>query len=171
MKILPIAGLCIAGLLAAVLAHQHNPSGSAKPMPIAFDCPDFSRSRITVGANSMSIGIAATAQEQRRGLSDCREVPVGLGLLFPYQPPQPAVFWMKDMLIPIDIIWIADGQVVGVEHNVPPPVPGTPNKTLVRYPAPEPVSAVLEVAAGTAVEQGIEVGTHVTGLPPAAAIK
>jgi uncharacterized membrane protein (UPF0127 family) len=125
-------------------------------------CPDFQQAQLFIRDYPVSVGYARTPAEQVRGLSGCPHLPAGVGLLFPYDPPQQVVFWMKDMIIPIDIIWIADGHVVGVEHSVPPPAAGTPEEELARYATPQPISAVLEVAAGTAAEQGIGPGTLVT---------
>ena len=68
---------------------------------------------------------------------------------------------MKDMLIPIDIIWIADGEVVGVEETVQPE-PNTPENQLKLYYPPQPITAVLELPAGSADKYNIKTGDSVT---------
>ena len=67
---------------------------------------------------------------------------------------------MKDMLIPIDIIWIADGAVVGIERNVPPPVDSN-QSDLPLYAPPQPIDAVLELPAGAAKQFNISIGSRV----------
>lgn len=70
------------------------------------------------------------------------------GMLFVFPEPQSAVFWMKEMEFPIDLFWLRDGLVVGVERNLMPPTPDTPDQELIRYSSPEPVDMVLETPAG-----------------------
>jgi hypothetical protein len=67
-------------------------------------------------------------------------------------------FWMKDMLVPIDIIWIGDGSVVlKVDANVSPDT----YKTKTTFKSPEPVRYVLETKAGEAARLGIAAGTKI----------
>ena len=69
---------------------------------------------------------------------------------------------MKGMLINIDIIWIKDNKVVGIDHNVPAPKANTPDAELPSYPTPvSNPQAVLEIAAGQAKAQGISIGDSV----------
>ena len=78
------------------------------------------------------------------------------GMLFPYDPPQPASFWMKNTLIPLDLIFIrADGTVVRIAANTVP-------MSLDPIPSLEPVAAVLEIAGGRASELGIQAGDKVS---------
>ena len=79
-------------------------------------------------------------------------------MYFVFDKPKPAVFWMKGMLIPLDIIWISDNTVVGLEKNVPPPANPAQTDPL-QYHAPQPVDAVLELFSGQAKELNIDVGT------------
>ena len=77
------------------------------------------------------------------------------GMLFPYEPPRDASFWMENTLIPLDLIFIrADGTIARIADNTVP---------LSREPIPslEPVAAVLEIAGGRAAELGIAPGDRV----------
>lgn len=124
-------------------------------------CRDFQQGVVSVGDIHLTVNIASTAAEQQLGLAGCSSIPDQAGMYFPYQRPTETGFWMKGMLIPIDIVWIADGRVVAVDAHIPPP---TDHKTelLTVYRPPHPVTAVLEVSAGRAVEYGIKVGSVVT---------
>lgn len=67
-------------------------------------------------------------------------------------------FWMMGMRFPIDIIWIKNNVVVGIEKNALAPMPGTPESALKLYYPPEAVDKVLEINAGLSDELGIKVG-------------
>lgn len=115
----------------------------------------FTSSLNIEGSGHIAIALARTPEEQRQGLAGCRSLPPRTGLLFPLSPPRQAVFWMHGMLMPIDIVWLREGHVIGVTANIAPPL--DPAATdLPRYSAPEPADAVLELAAGEAARLGID---------------
>ncbi|HYE23391.1 MAG TPA: DUF192 domain-containing protein [Candidatus Paceibacterota bacterium] len=97
--------------------------------------------------------IADTFEKRQQGLSGRTEIPDDYGMLFVFEATDMHGFWMKDMHISIDIIWLSDtGEILGIEHGVSPDT--YPN---VFYP-PQPVSRVLETRAGYARERGWDVG-------------
>ena len=101
------------------------------------------------------VEVARTPQQQRQGLMHRQSLAPDRGMLFPYEPPQDASFWMENTLIPLDLIFIRpDGTVARIADNAVP---------LSREPIPslEPVSAVLEIAGGRAAELGIAAGDRV----------
>lgn len=155
--------ILIASLTGVVLAVGIAFFMSRKPAqaPTVSACLDFQESHVTVGEKVLSIAIAQTHEEKVQGLSGCGELPENSGMLFPYEPAQPVSFWMKDMLIPIDILWIRSGKVVGVTANIPVPAPNTPVSDLPQYQSPGPIDSVLEIKSGGAKEYGIEVGSSV----------
>lgn len=132
-------------------------------------CRNFTESSIKINNHVITVALADTPAEQARGLSGCAEIPENSGMLFPYSPAQDATFWMKDMLIPIDIIWIRDGEVIGIEVNIQPPLPrqsfsdggSPPDSDLPLYHSPGPITAVLELSANQAAALAIKVGSAV----------
>jgi len=77
------------------------------------------------------------------------------GMIFPYDPPQDVAFWMKNTLIPLDIIFIrADGTIARITR--------AEAMDLTPLPAGEPIAAVLEIRGGRAAELGIREGDAVT---------
>lgn len=111
--------------------------------------------RLTVGAATFEVELAVSASERERGLMFRKELPKGQGMLFE-QPVGPAIFWMKNTLIPLDLLYFnPDGQLLQIEANVPPcavPLcPVYPSKaSTIRY--------VLEINAGEAARQHIQLG-------------
>lgn len=92
-----------------------------------------------------------------RGLGDRESLPDDRGMLFVFPSASRHSFWMKDMLISIDIIWIsADGRVVDIQTAQLEP--GVPDEQLSRYYPPDPAVYVLEVRAGLASDKGVQVG-------------
>ena len=92
-----------------------------------------------------------------RGLGGRESLPDDRGMLFVFPEPGRHGFWMKDMLIPIDIIWIsAEGRVVDIQAAQPEP--GVPDPQLKRYSPNGEAKYVLEVRAGLAAEKGVQVG-------------
>ena len=77
------------------------------------------------------------------------------GMLFPYTPPQPVAFWMKNTLIPLDMIFIEPGgRILRIGANTVP-------LSLDPVGSGEPVEAVLELAGGRSAELGIGPGDRV----------
>lgn len=108
------------------------------------------------GRVTITVEVARTAQEQARGLGGRSSLPRGGGMLFRFDAAKPRIFWMKGMLIPLDILWIREGKIMAIDTNVAPPR---------SHEAPAIVShvadLVLEVPAGFTQEMGISVGQTV----------
>lgn len=109
------------------------------------------------GRVTITVEVARTAAEQARGLGGRASLPKGEGMLFPFDAAEHRTFWMKGMLIPLDIVWIRKGKIAAIDINVPPPRADE---------APAVVShvadLVLEVPAGFTQEKGISVGQTVS---------
>ncbi len=76
-------------------------------------------------------------------------------MLFFMPSKQVQIFCMREMRIPLDLIWISDGRVAGITRNVPATFPG-------ELPSPAPVTHVLEVPGGFADRHGIKTGDPVS---------
>ena len=101
------------------------------------------------------VEVARSAQEQETGLMNRPSLGPDRGMIFPYDPPQPVSFWMKDTLIPLDMIFIRpDGRIARIAANTVP-------LSLEPVPVAEPIAAVLEIAGGRSSELGISAGDRV----------
>ncbi len=103
---------------------------------------------VTIGDQAYTVELASTVEEQALGLSNRDDLDENSGMLFPFTPAASVSFWMKDMRFAIDIVWIANGKIVGIEKNAPAPLTGTETQDLPTYRPPQPVDYVLELNAG-----------------------
>lgn len=103
-------------------------------------------------AFSFDVEFASTPEQQSLGLMHRTELPKGAGMLFIYKPPRRIAMWMKNTLIPLDMLFAGrSGTIFFVKQNAQPL-----SEDLI--PAPGEVSYVLELPAGTVKELGIQVG-------------
>jgi hypothetical protein len=111
----------------------------------------------------ISVRLARTQPEREKGLSGISSLEAKSGMLFIFENKEISpVFWMKDTLIPLDIIWIADGKIVRIDKNVPVPSADTPTNKIPTYTAGRPVDYVLEVNAGFSESNSIKTGDSVS---------
>lgn len=157
--ILPFAGVAVFIIVVGVLVKNPEKFGFKKPV----SSPTPSISQVTVGGKTVNVSLADTDEKQVKGLSGTTFLPGDAGMLFTYSTNNPSPrFWMKGMLIPLDIIWIAKGKIVSIDRSVPVPDKGIPDDKLPVYQSPVPVDYVLEVNSGFSGLNNIEVGDTVT---------
>ena len=121
---------------------ERSPAG-LEQVPLTITTGDHKTHRFTVE-------VAATPAEQEMGLMNRQSLAPDRGMIFPYAPPQAVSFWMKNTLIPLDMVFVrADGTIARIEANTAP-------LSLEPVPSGEPIGAVLEIAGGRAAELGIQ---------------
>ena len=107
-------------------------------------------------ARSFTVEHAASTREQAQGLMFRKSLPDDTGMIFPYQSPRILGFWMKNTLIPLDIIFIrSDGTIESIAENTTP-------YSEESVSSGEPVQAVLELRGGLTAELGIKAGDIVS---------
>ena len=150
--------LAVVALASGVLTAPPALAWQAKPRPAVvassakLDTVEILTSR---GRVKFTVELAVTKAEQERGLMFRKSLAPDRGMLFPYNPPQRAAFWMKNTLIPLDILYIApDGRVLSIARNAVPH-DETP------LPSGGLVGGVLEIAGGRAAQLGILPGDRV----------
>ena len=111
-------------------------------------------------SHKFSVEVARTAQEQARGLMFRSELAPDKGMIFPFDAPRRANFWMKNTQISLDIIFVrSDGSIESIAPNTLP-------YSLDGVPSGEPVAMVLELASGRAAELGLKAGDIVKWTDP-----
>lgn len=102
-----------------------------------------------------TVEVARSLEQQQTGMMNRTSLAPDRGMIFPYDPPQPVAFWMKDTLIPLDLIYIAPGGgILRIEANAVP-------MSLDQLPSGGPIEAVLELAGGRSAELGLKPGDQV----------
>jgi uncharacterized membrane protein (UPF0127 family) len=143
-------------LCAACTPTQDAPKPAAPAAPAA---PVAAGPRVTFpNGHVVAVEIAFDDETRAQGLMYRDRIREGTGMLFLFPQDEVYSFWMKNTIIPLDMIWIAtDGTVVDVKSHVPPcqgdPCPNYTPAGKARY--------VLEVGAGVAGQQSLTRGSRV----------
>jgi uncharacterized protein len=112
-----------------------------------------------IGGQVIQLEVARTPQEQAMGLMYRTSLPSDRGMLFAFEPPRPVQFWMQDTLIPLDMVFMRDGEIKAIVANAQP---CTSNPCPTYGPRREAVNQVIELAGGRAAELGLAVGDRIT---------
>lgn len=108
------------------------------------------------GVHPFMVEIATNDEERARGLMYRKELPEGQGMLFDFKRDQEVSMWMKNTYVSLDMIFIrADGSIDRIAENTIP-------ESLEPVVSGGEVSAVLELAGGTAARLGIDETAKVT---------
>jgi uncharacterized membrane protein (UPF0127 family) len=119
---------------------------------------DLVRLEIQSGGRThvFTVEMARTPAQQEQGLMNRHGLGPDAGMLFPFDPPRPASFWMRNTLIPLDMIFIRpDGSIARIAANTVP-LSETPVAVV------EPMTAVLEIKGGRAAQLGMKEGDRVS---------
>jgi YVTN family beta-propeller protein len=100
-------------------------------------------------------------EEFPRGLMFRNHLPWNAGMLFAFNEEEPQTFWMKNTLIPLDMIFVdSSSKIIDIKENVPP----CEQEECPNYTSIEPAQYVLEVNAGFVQEKGIKIGDRLATL-------
>ena len=114
---------------------------------------------IQVGDAKVRVEIMEAEAQREKGLSDRKSLCSGCGMLFVFDSKQVTpIFWMKDMVMPIDIIWISGDKIVKIDKSAPIPKSGVSDGKLPKYSPGRPIDYVLEVSSGFSDTNNIKVG-------------
>jgi uncharacterized membrane protein (UPF0127 family) len=126
---------------------------------VGADLQKFPTSELTIisasGPHRFNVELAETPAQMTQGLMFRTSLPPDAGMLFDYQRPTPATMWMRNTLIPLDMLFVdAQGRIVNIHERAVP-------QSLDVIAATAPVRAVIELNGGTASRLGIEPGNQV----------
>lgn len=144
-------------LLAAALPLA---AGAQMPPEPTAPQPELPKERLTIEtrdgqAHVFNVEIAQTEQQQETGEMFRTKVPEDGGMLFVWPQPEPSEMWMKNTLVPLDMVFInADGTIRSIAENTTP-------RSLATIDSGGPVKATLELAGGVTAKLNIRVGDKV----------
>ena len=151
--------LILAGL-GMLLAAAPAPSAPPDPTTERWDGPPADRGQLVVhdafgGSHRLAVEIADTSPLRTRGLMWRSEVPDGTGMLFIFPNEVVQSFWMRNTLIPLDILFVdRTGKVVGVVQWAEP-------RTLSSRTVGKASMYVLEVPGGWTSRNSVQAGARV----------
>lgn len=167
-RILHLFGL-IAGVLMLGCQPLNQATEATAPQPnpsVAVAATPGQRLPITAQAlikdYVVELEVAQTRQQQATGLMSRDSLADNRGMLFPFSPPQSVSFWMKNVLIDLDMIFLRQGKVIAVQHSAPP-CQSFPCPTY--GPKGEIIDQVIELRGGRAAELRIQAGDLITIQP------
>ena len=124
----------------------------ATPLPVTTVTVDSDH-----GPIKFKVEVAGDQQSQEYGLMNRKTMAPDAGMLFDFHRPQCQIFWMKDTILSLDIIFIrSDGSISSIAASAVP-------YSTTQIPSMEPVRAVLELIGGRSAALGIVPGDKVHG--------
>ncbi|MDE0243497.1 MAG: DUF192 domain-containing protein [Candidatus Kaiserbacteria bacterium] len=124
-------------------------------MTVLINAPKDDLLTLSVANTTLHVEVAETPAEREKGLSGRQALGQSDGMLFLFETDGLHGFWMPDMYLSLDIIWLnADKTVVHIEHNV------SPDSYPAIFTSTEPARFVLELAAGESEHLGITNGSR-----------
>jgi len=119
---------------------------------------DYELRTVKVGKTNYRLYVADTADKRMQGLSNIVKLPKNQGMLFVFETPDTYGFWMKDMNIALDIIYIREGKIVDLKENIL-----ASSFPQIFYPLTA-VDAVIELNVGEIMKSGVSIGDPVKAL-------
>ncbi|MFC4451479.1 DUF192 domain-containing protein [Halorussus aquaticus] len=160
---------CAGGMSGAITGNADREGSSTTP-PTTTDVERVVNATFVVedGENvNVSLRVANEPEERQSGLMHRESLANNSGMVFVYEDAQQVSFWMKNTLIPLDMIFVApNGTVLNVQHASPQPNASTDE--LERYPSDGQTKYVVELPRGFANRTGVGPGTKLVfnGTPP-----
>lgn len=118
--------------------------------------------RVCIKTSCFSVEIAETPEELSRGLMFRQHLDADKGMLFVFEKEGIYPLWMKNMIIPLDIIWIdKNRRIISIKNDLQPcGIENCPNIAVY-----EPIKYILEINAGISEKFNFSVGDEVNILP------
>ena len=129
------------------------------PLPLpAYQMPTIPSETLTIASETFTVELAFQNHTRLKGLMFRDHLSPNSGMLFLYEREKPRVFYMKNCLIDLDILFIkASGEIAQITTMKVP----APDKPLIYYPCETPVQYALELPVGTASRLGLAVGQKI----------
>jgi len=118
---------------------------------------------IKVNNTEIKIEVAKTNEEKSKGLSNRESLGEKNGMVFIFDKGSMPTFWMKDTKIALDLIWIKDNKIIGIDKNVQPES-NINDADLKKYSAPSSIDYVLEVNGGFSDKFNLQPDEMISGL-------
>ncbi len=106
--------------------------------------------QVNIKGEIIELEVAQTPEEQSKGLMFREALADNRGMFFPFAYPRVTRFWMKNCLVPLDMIFLKDGKIVAIADSVPPC--NSTSEDCPVYGPDDLVDGVIELRSGRAKE-------------------
>jgi uncharacterized protein len=147
-----------------VATEQSADAADAQVPPLLDVIDGWPETTVTLEGDEPTTVVAKVADEgdrRQQGLMNVEDLPDGVGMLFLFDEPRSGGFWMMNTLVPLDIAYLLDGEVVSVMQMDPCDEDPCPT-----YDPGLEYDAALEVNQGALAEAGVTEGSAVTWTTP-----
>ena len=131
-----------------IIAQAEEPITQAQVLPIT--------AQAIIKDQTIDLEVAQTSAQQAKGLMFRDALPDNRGMLFPFEEARIARFWMNNVPVALDMIFIKEGQVIAIADSAPPCT--TKPEDCPLYGPDTMIDGVIELRAGRAKELELAVG-------------
>lgn len=111
-----------------------------------------------IAGRTIALEVTRTQSEQAKGLMYRPTLQDDRGMLFNFNPPRQVAFWMKNVPVALDMVFIQNDKVVAIAAEAPPCI----KEPCAIYPAEGVIAdRVIELRSGLTSEMGLKVGDHI----------
>ncbi|MBD2343322.1 DUF192 domain-containing protein [Anabaena subtropica] len=112
---------------------------------------------IIPNGTTIELEVARTQEQQQMGLMYRPALPDNRGMMFPFSSPQPVSFWMKNVPVALDMVFLENGVVKYIEAAAPP----CAKEPCPTYGPNVPIDTVIELRSGRASELNLQPGDSI----------
>ncbi|WP_392534102.1 DUF192 domain-containing protein [Nostoc sp. C117] len=152
-------GILLMGCSMPTTAIPSTPTSSSQapaPKNLGQTLP-ISAKVIVPNGTTIQLEVAKSPQEQQMGLMYRAALPNDRGMLFPFRSAQPVSFWMKNVPVALDMVFLKNGVVKYIQAAAPP----CASEPCPTYGPNTPIDKVIELRSGRAAELNLKVGDTV----------
>ncbi|GAX37143.1 DUF192 domain-containing protein [Nodularia sp. NIES-3585] len=117
----------------------------------------ISAEAIVPNGTIIQLEVARTPEQQAKGLMYRPALPDNQGMLFQFSAAQPVRFWMKNVPVPLDMVFLQNGVIQYIQDSAPP----CTSEACPTYGPEVPIDAVIELRSGRAAELNLRPGDRV----------
>lgn len=158
-KKLFIFALLVLVIITSVIFIKYKPTKAIQTTTTLLPSDALNTKTISIGKTTLQVEFATTSAEWSWGLSNRTSLEKDNGMIFIFSTSQIQSFWMKDTLIPLDIIWIQNHMVVGLDQMFPEL--DVPIQSLKHFNSPSAVDVVIETNLNWTKNNNIKVGDEI----------
>ncbi|MBW4556479.1 MAG: DUF192 domain-containing protein [Trichormus sp. ATA11-4-KO1] len=135
----------------------NTPSSQAQTPENLGQILPISAEAIVPNGTKIQLEVARTPEQQAKGLMYRAALPNNRGMLFPFPSAQPVRFWMKNVPVPLDMVFLQNGVVKYIQASAPP----CASEPCPTYGPDVPIDTVIELRSGRAAELNLQSGDRV----------